>query len=472
MTRTHILWLVWFVATVSAGAAMAVAMIYQGPRSSFLIGKTTSGHHQIELACETCHTDPFGGKEVFQDACLKCHKDELKESDDSHPMKKFRDPRNADRLAKLNAMQCITCHTEHNEGVTSKMGVTMPTDYCFLCHEEIGKDRPWTHQNLDFKTCASAGCHRYHDNRALYEDFLDKHKNAPEQMLEQFVKLRVQAEEDAAAADKAELLTKEAADAPEVKKADAKLLDAWHNDAHATNGVNCSKCHQPKKDTAWSDQVPMKVCATCHGNEAKSFVRGKHGMRLADGLFSSRSGPLGLFDEKPLSPMTPAMSRIPMKGDAHGRDLTCTTCHGAHEFDVVKAQVEGCLSCHDDKHSTSFVGSPHHELWKQEVAGQGKTGTGVSCATCHMPRGKIDDGWEETLFVNHNQNDNLRPNDKMIRSVCMDCHGLGFTIDALADKELISKNFSGRPNTHVESIDWVIKRNKYLEEKRKKSAEK
>jgi hypothetical protein len=60
--------------------------------------------------------------------------------------------------------------------------------------------------------------------------------------------------------------------------------------------------------------------------------------------------------------------------------------------------------------------------------------------------------------VNHNQNDTLRPNEKMIRPVCMACHNLEFSIDALADKALIENNFSGQPSEHIPSIDWSLKR--------------
>jgi hypothetical protein len=57
--------------------------------------------------------------------------------------------------------------------------------------------------------------------------------------------------------------------------------------------------------------------------------------------------------------------------------------------------------------------------------------------------------------VDHDQNDNLRPRDKMLRSVCLACHGLGFAIDALADRELVDRNFNGRPSIHVGSLDMV-----------------
>ena len=52
----------------------------------------------------------------------------------------------------------------------------------------------------------------------------------------------------------------------------------------------------------------------------------------------------------------------------------------------------------------------------------------------------------------------LRPNDKMLRSVCMSCHGLGFSIDALADPEMTRRNFNGRPGRHVTSLEMAEKR--------------
>ena len=64
-------------------------------------------------------------------------------------------------------------------------------------------------------------------------------------------------------------------------------------------------------------------------------------------------------------------------------------------------------------------------------------------------------GDKKIVIAEHNQNMNLRPNEKMLRSVCMNCHGLGFSIDALADKILIKNNFTGKPEKHIRSIDMV-----------------
>jgi hypothetical protein len=69
-----------------------------------------------------------------------------------------------------------------------------------------------------------------------------------------------------------------------------------------------------------------------------------------------------------------------------------------------------------------------------------------------MPRCENEEG---ESFVQHNQNDNLRPNEKMIRSVCINCHGVGFSIDSLADGELIEACFAGQPNHSIESLEMV-----------------
>jgi mono/diheme cytochrome c family protein len=60
--------------------------------------------------------------------------------------------------------------------------------------------------------------------------------------------------------------------------------------------------------------------------------------------------------------------------------------------------------------------------------------------------------------VQHNQNANLRPNEKMIRTVCSACHGLGFSLDALADRSLVASNFRGKPLRSVAGIDMATTR--------------
>ncbi|MEM8661866.1 MAG: NrfA- nitrite reduction protein, partial [Pseudomonadota bacterium] len=129
-------------------------------------------------------------------------------------------------------------------------------------------------------------------------------------------------------------------------------------------------------------------------------------------------------------------------------------------YDSRSAAVESCLTCHNDDHSLAYKDSPHYRLWQAEMSGDAAPGAGVSCASCHMPRTEKDYYWGTFVHneVQHNQSLTLRPNEKMIRPVCMTCHGLGFAINALADPALIHNNFTGKPSVHIESIDLARRR--------------
>jgi len=438
----RLIWIAWLLVT----AAMASYLTYRlrGPDpTAFLPGRTSHGHHQIELACTACHTPLMGVKE---DACITCHGAELKLANDSHPKAKFTDPRNADLLLRLDAANCVTCHREHVPEQTRAMGVTLPDDYCFHCHQDTVKERE-SHRNYAFNSCATAGCHNYHDNSALYEDFLAKHLKEPAHKEPQAVATRNLAEFLAAAGRTPRSALGEGdTDAPADVKREPGLLHDWVDTAHARAGINCADCHNVEnpvtRTLAWTDRPGHAACAKCHQDETEGFLAGKHGMRLAQNL----------------TPMTPAQARLPMKAGAAHRDLSCVSCHGAHRFDTRPAAMDSCLGCHDDAHSRAYQASPHFALWQDELAGKAAPGTGVSCATCHLPREVHERDGERRVLVQHNQNLHLRPNEKMIRTVCLNCHGLEFTLDALADPALVRTNFTGRPAHHVESLDLVARR--------------
>jgi hypothetical protein len=458
MSRNVMLWVLWITLTVPAGLFVIGVVVYGGNRSFLLIGRTTNGHHQIELACDACHTSVFGGAEVLQDACVNCHGAELKLANDTHPQSKFTDPRNADRTEILDARSCVTCHQEHRPGITRAMGVTMPNDYCFLCHSDIAEDRP-SHKGLAFDSCASSGCHRFHDNRALYADFLIKHAGQPAQLEAQRVALLEYLKTKADAPPPATPLAAHDADAPADRR-QASIVADWAVDRHAEAGVNCSGCHGLKDEPErWIEAPGLAQCQGCHAIQATTFTEGKHGMRLRQGMLATREDPFGLFKQSTLPPMTPAQARLPMKPDAHGEQLGCNTCHSPHKYQRAAARVEACSGCHDDAHTRAYFASPHYELLKKEIAGTLPPGSGVSCATCHMPVTEARNAHgEKAVFITHNQNDNLRPNEKMVRSVCGHCHGLQFTLDALADRALVTNNFKGKPSVHIESIEWALKR--------------
>jgi formate-dependent nitrite reductase cytochrome c552 subunit len=213
-------------------------------------------------------------------------------------------------------------------------------------------------------------------------------------------------------------------------------VDDWAATAHARAGVNCTACHTSEDSNEWSDKATHEKCAKCHASETQGFLSGKHGMRLA----------------QKLSPMKPSLARQPMKKAAAHKELTCIACHNDHRFDTRHAAVDACVACHDDAHTLAYKKSSHYQLWLDEQTGDGPAGSGVSCATCHLPRVRDESG---RVFAQHNQNDNLRPNEKMVRTVCNDCHGVSFALDALAGRDLIDRCFQGQPSKHVESPEMA-----------------
>lgn len=434
------LWSSWILVTLLLTFYLTNSLLGQD-KTSFLPGETTHGHYQIEMACEVCHTT-FDG--VKQETCLECHATELEIADDSHPESKFTDPRNASMLESINALKCITCHVEHRPEMTYPLGVTLPPDYCVYCHQDIAEDRP-SHEGMPFNECRDA-CHNYHDNTALYEDFLGKNLHQPDTFDKPVTMARnfmgIYSLEPKYPLKR---LTMEEQDAPD--DVDLEKGEDWMDSSHANAGINCMGCHgvdQPDTNSqVWVDKPNHRACETCHDLEVSGFLAGRHGMRLAADL----------------SPMTTDMARQPMRPNAH-KELTCISCHKAHQFstDLRHTAVESCLKCHADDHSRAYKASPHFRLWNEELKGQTAEGKGVSCATCHLPREVIRQAGMDRTVVQHNQNLNLRPNQKMIRGVCMNCHGLGFSLDALVDAELVRNNFSERPSKHNESLDMAERR--------------
>ncbi len=403
----------------------------------FLPNKTSDGHYQIEIACDACHT-PFEG--VKQEACLSCHAKELKRARDSHAIKKFKDPRNAEFLAQIDARLCVTCHQEHQQNM-SAMAVTIADDFCFTCHQDIAKDRS-SHKGMAFNACRE--CHNYHDNTALYEDFLEKHLDEPfilkdpllpERNFLYFYRKK--------AKQPIMVLAEDQADAPVF--VDLTKARDWLESSHSQAGVNCKDCHS-KANVEWTDKPDQSYCQSCHKNEVKGFLSGKHGMRLAQDLPA----------------MTTDIARQKIQHEEI-KTLSCVACHTAHQFNTQTAAVEACLNCHKDKHSRAYKASAHFRLWRDEQKGIAAKNSGVSCASCHLPRiapkkRKTKAKKPRPTKVQHNQNHNLKPNQKMLKDVCLRCHGLSFSLDSLADKEVIRYNFAEPSNKHLQSLEMVKKR--------------
>jgi predicted CXXCH cytochrome family protein len=441
LSKKAVWWIIYVSATVMLTAYLGYQLVAEPAKKDFLIGETSHGHYQIELSCNACHVEPFGGTEVIQNACMDCHQEELKQSMDSHPKSKFTDPRNADLVSILDARYCVTCHVEHNPDVMQPMGVSLQNDFCVQCHQDIAEDRP-SHKDLPFDSCATSGCHNYHDNTALYENFLLKHKEAvnpanriqPQKSLHRFF------ERNPLEWNKIEAVAAYSSTLVKTHQNDQIHAD-WLESKHAQAGVACETCHVNQQEV-WVEKPDYSVCASCHIQENKGFLSGKHGMRLAQGLPNMR----------------PAEARLPMTEDSHDLQLECSSCHNPHTTDTRHAAVEACLGCHADEHSLAFKESPHGQLWEMSDKGELPKDAAVTCATCHLPRIEQEFGGEKFIRVEHNQNATLRPNEKMIRTSCMNCHSLAFSIDALADPLLINNNFSHAPSHHINSIDMAVER--------------
>ena len=166
LSKNKMYWLVWTFGSIFLVVYLGTTMLSGDDKTFFSPGEMTGGHHQMGIACESCHTKEFNEKEDFQEACIACHGDERVKPFDSHPANKFTDPRNASLLEEINATQCVTCHVEHRPEVTSKGGFTQPQDFCIHCHADIGKERE-SHKEMSFMTCNDAGCHNFHDNSCL-----------------------------------------------------------------------------------------------------------------------------------------------------------------------------------------------------------------------------------------------------------------------------------------------------------------
>ena len=141
-------------------------------RQAFLPGATSQEHVLFEASCSSCHE---GFKPVSNEACLRCHEPEM--AADAHGQKKFRDPRWAGDLEKLAVLTCTTCHQEHVH--IFERGVHLKPELCMTCHEGIIQGDLKSHDGFSREGCWTAGCHNYHDHRAISTGFLRQNLDQP-----------------------------------------------------------------------------------------------------------------------------------------------------------------------------------------------------------------------------------------------------------------------------------------------------
>ena len=218
----------------------------------------------------------------------------------------------------------------------------------------------------------------------------------------------------------------------------------WATSAHALNNINCQSCHQNEETKAFVANPTYESCQSCHEAPVETFLLGKHGIRL-------------LEDE---SPLQPKMARLPMKHDALSQQMTCNTCHDAHTVNTLQASVDACLTCHNDNHSLNYKNSKHAQAVFATISENPElprpNDEMVTCATCHLPRTAQKKG-DGTLLVNvnHNNTYNLKPQDRMVGDVCMNCHGMEYGYNSIFDDELVEANFDRPPTLEHPSFELV-----------------
>ena len=209
----------------------------------------------------------------------------------------------------------------------------------------------------------------------------------------------------------------------------------WQGSVHALSEVNCSSCHQNEETKAFIAHPTEESCRSCHENSVDTFLLGKHGIRTLEGL----------------SPLTPTMAHLPMKASSLEQQMNCNTCHNVHTVDTYQAAVDSCLTCHSDNHSLNYKNSPHAQIFRQIGTLPRPNADSVTCATCHLPREVSG----ETILVNHNNTYTLKPRDRMVKEVCMNCHGVEHAYNSIFDDELVEANFARPPNQELLTFKLV-----------------
>ncbi|ELS02392.1 Cytochrome c552 [Xenococcus sp. PCC 7305] len=224
-----------------------------------------------------------------------------------------------------------------------------------------------------------------------------------------------------------------------------EITQLWQTSAHALTEVNCSSCHQNAETKQLIVRPTQESCRSCHEYTVETFLLGKHGIRTLEGL----------------SPLTPAMAHLPMKESAQDLQMSCNTCHDVHSVNTSQAAVDSCLVCHNDPHSLNYKSSPHAQIVELTSLPRPNQDA-VTCATCHLPREKVG----SAILVNHNNTYVLKPRDRMVKDVCMNCHGVEHSYNSIFDDQLVESNFAGPPTQKMQTFQLV----RDLEKKRSSKA--
>jgi DmsE family decaheme c-type cytochrome len=164
----------------------------------------------------------------------------------------------------------------------------------------------------------------------------------------------------------------------------------------------CADCHQekfeqilPSRHGQMADaRTPFaqQGCETCHGpGETHAFSEGKERGGLI--VFGDRSGVEPVLQNGKCLTCHQDTKRMHWQGSVHeAEDLTCSSCHLAHQPDGVlkkATQAEVCSSCHWRVRADMHKASAHPIRDGQ-----------VSCTDCHTPHGSAGPSLLNALTIN------------------------------------------------------------------------
>ena len=182
----------------------------------------------------------------------------------------------------------------------------------------------------------------------------------------------------------------------------------------------------------------------------------------ARGFCRPMTAPFGLFRATALSPMTPAQRALPMKAEAARQDARL-------QYLPFRAQIRPC--CREGRGLRRLPRRRAHQgLFRLAALRPAQAG-----AAGELPRRQrrvlrdLPHAGVETARRRRREGDLRHPQserqsapereDGAQRSAA-NCHGLQFTLDALADPALVGEQFQRRPAVHIESIEWAERRAK------------
>jgi DmsE family decaheme c-type cytochrome len=152
--------------------------------------------------------------------------------------------------------------------------------------------------------------------------------------------------------------------------------------ATVTNSADCLACHETAFTSAFKQSKHAAVAESCGGCHAGAA---DHSKAMMEGNTDAPKPSLKGLKAKDLNPIClgchEQANQAAWTGGAHERrGLTCTECHGVHDYKSAKGQLktardaETCYACHTNIRALSLRTS-HHPI---------REGL-LTCASCHNP---------------------------------------------------------------------------------------